>query len=64
MIVIFPGGDNVNIYASMSITITRSGEIALLVAGQYLTCGDCSSIVNTKGRRTAVKSGKPLEKED
>jgi DNA-directed RNA polymerase subunit RPC12/RpoP len=62
MVVIFPGGDNgiqVNIYAPMSMAITRSGEIALLVTGQYLTCGDCGSIVNTKGRRTTVKSGKP-----
>jgi hypothetical protein len=62
MVVIFPRGDNgiqVNVYAPRSMAITRSGEIALLVTGQYLTCSDCSSIVNTKGRRTAVESGKP-----
>ena len=29
--------------------ITRSGEIAILVTGQYLACGDRGSVVNTKG---------------
>jgi hypothetical protein len=60
MLVIFPRRDNgiqVNVVAPRRMAITRSEEIAVLVTGQYLTCGDCSSIVNTKGRRTAVKSG-------
>jgi len=62
MVVIFPRGDNgiqVSIYAPVSMAITRSGKIALLVTSQYLTCGDCGSVVNTKGRRTTVKRGKP-----
>jgi hypothetical protein len=62
MVVIFPGGDNgiqVSIYAPISMAVTRSGKMALLVTSQYLTCGDCGSIVNTKGRRTIVNRGKP-----
>jgi hypothetical protein len=54
-------GDNgiqFNGYAPISIAVTRSGEIAILVTGQYLACGDCSSIVNPKAERTTVISRK------
>jgi hypothetical protein len=57
VVVICPRGDNgiqVNVYAPIGIAVTRSGEIAILVAGQYLACDDCSSIVDSKVGRTAV----------
>ena len=55
-------GIKVTVYACIiSMAITRTGEVAILVTCQYLTCGDCGAIVNTKGtsKRPPVNSGKP-----
>ena len=51
-------GVQVNVYALISIADNRSGEIAVFVTGQYLACGDRSSIVNSKVGRTVVISRK------
>jgi hypothetical protein len=61
VVVIYPREDNgiqVNVYALISIADNRSGEIAVLVTGQYLARGDRSSIVNSKVGRTIVISKK------
>ena len=65
MVIIYPrryNGIQITVYACIiSMAITRTGEVAILVTCQYLTCGDCGAIVNTKGtsKRPPVNSGKP-----
>jgi hypothetical protein len=51
-------GIHINGNAPISIAVTRSGEIAILIIGQYLACGDCGPIVNSKVGRTTVISRK------